>query len=97
MSGPKEVPQHVKRQAKERLMLILQKQKAPAGSARAAWDKWTVLQRRIVLTIWCKANSLLFENKLWFQLSKWIRKSIKRFFRQELYPGNPMYSLRHEN
>jgi len=93
---PKEVPPHVKRQNKERIMAEMKpKPKQPAGSAQAAWERWNPLQRSILLTVWCKAPAPMFEHKSWYRLSLWVRKSVKLFFRQALNPDHPLYSLRY--
>jgi hypothetical protein len=91
----KSTPEYVKRHLKDKLFA---RRRAPiVGSASRAWYRWDVAARVRVLCEWTKMfekQAYLFCTKEWFALSKWVRASLKKFFRTEIPESHTLYSLR---
>lgn len=94
-SMKKTSPEHVKHQMKEKL--FARRKVVIVGSASKAWSRWGVAERVQVLKEWTKMfedQAYLFCTKDWYALSKWVRASLKKFFRTEFPVSHPLHSLR---
>lgn len=93
-------PEYVKRHMKERIFQE-KGRKIPAEeivSASDGWQRWSFQERAIFLAKWMgmsKQQSVIYYLRPWFQLSLYVRKAVKRFFRVSFQSDHDLYALRH--